>query len=223
MDKYKIFATKRRLKQYLSSIVFLFILIAGAFYPLLGYFIPLCMVLGLVSGFSHGRKWCDWFCPRGSFFDALIRPISPKKEIPRLLKNHPFRIAVFVFLMSVMAINLILRWPDPDKIGRFFMIMLYITTAAGIILALIFHQRSWCSFCPIGSLINWTSRDASHLKIDSAECVECKLCFRTCRMQIKPFLFKGEDTRAVRDRDCLRCGLCVAVCPKDALSTFPNR
>jgi polyferredoxin len=218
MDKYKIFAVKRRLKQYLSSIAFLFLLIGGWFYPLLGYFIPLCMVLGLASGFFQGRKWCDWFCPRGSFYDALIRPISPKKEIPRLLKAHPFRIAVFVFLISVIMINLIIRWPDLYKIGRFFMTMLYITTALGIILALIFHQRSWCSFCPIGSLINWTSRAASRLKIDAAQCVECKLCAKTCRMQIKPFLFKGEGIQIVRDRDCLRCGLCVAVCPKNALS-----
>ncbi len=217
MDKYKIFAAKRRLKQYISAAVFLFILIAGAFYPLLGYFIPLCMVLGLASGFFQGRKWCDWFCPRGSFYDALIRPISPNKEIPCLLKAHPFRIAVSVFLMSMILINLILRWPDPYKIGRFFMIMLYITTAAGIILALIFHQRSWCSFCPIGSLINWTSRAASPLKINSAECVECKLCAKTCRTQIKPYLFKAEGTQVVENRDCLRCGLCVAVCLKSAL------
>jgi len=217
MDKYKIFAAKRRLKQYLSAAVFLFILIGGWFNPLLGYFIPLCMILGGFTGFFQGRKWCDWLCPRGSFYDALIRPMSPQKEISRLFKTHPFRIAVMVILMSIMIINLIIRWPDPYKIGRFFMVMLYVTTTLGVILALVFHQRSWCSFCPIGSLINWTSRASSSLKIDSAECVECKLCAKTCRMQIKPYLFKAEGRQVVKDRDCLRCGLCVAVCPKDAL------
>lgn len=217
MDKYKIFAAKRRIKQYLSAAVFLFILIAGWFHPLLGYFIPLCMVLGVLTGFFHGRKWCDWLCPRGGFYDALIRPMSPQKEIPHLFKKQPFRIAVFVLLISVMLVNLILRWPDPYKIGRFFMLMLYFTTALGIILALIFQQRSWCSFCPIGSLINWTSRATFRLKINSAECLECKLCVKTCRIQLKPYLFKKEGMQEVKERDCLRCGLCVVVCPKNAL------
>lgn len=218
MHKYDIFAAKRRAKQYLSGMIFIFLLIAGWFYPLLGYFIPLCMLIGMVSGYFQGRKWCDWLCPRGSFYDSLMRMSSPNKQIPPLFRTHPFRIAVLVVLMSIMLINLIIRWPDPYKIGRFFMFMLYSTTALGIILALIFHRRSWCSFCPIGSLINWTSKSAPTLKIDSRQCVECKLCSKACPLQIKPYLFKGDGRETVKDRDCLRCGLCVAVCPKDALS-----
>jgi len=196
---------------------FLFLLIAGWFYPLLGYFIPLCMIIGAAMGFSQGRKWCDWYCPRGSFYDSLMRLASPNKEIPSLFKSHLFRIAVLVFLMSIMVVNLIIRWPDPYKIGRFFMLMLYSTTILGVILAVKFHRRSWCSFCPIGSIINWTNRTGPTLKINSPQCVECKLCSKVCPLQIKPYLFKGEGKQPVGDRDCLRCGLCVAVCPKEAL------
>lgn len=217
MHKYDIFAAKRRAKQYTTGIAFLFLLIAGWFHPLLGYFIPLCMLIGVALGFFQGRKWCDWFCPRGSFYDSLMRLASPNKEIPPLFKTHFFRIAVLVFLMSIMLINLIIRWPNPYKIGRFFMLMLYATTTLGVILALIFHRRSWCSFCPIGSLINWSSRCEPLLKIDSQQCVECKLCTKVCPLQIKPFLFKKEGIETVRDRDCLRCGLCAAVCPKGTL------
>jgi polyferredoxin len=218
MNKYDIFAAKRRAKQYLSGIIFLFLLIAGWFFPLLGYFIPLCMLVGLAMGSAQGRKWCDWLCPRGSFYDSLMRMASPNKEIPLLFKTHPFRIAVLVFLMSVIIINLIIRWPDPYQIGRFFMLLLYATTTAGVILAINFHRRAWCSFCPIGSLINWTSRSGSTLKIDSQQCVECRLCTKVCPLQIKPYSFRSEGIRTVADRDCLRCGLCVAVCPKAALS-----
>jgi ferredoxin-type protein NapH len=222
MVKPDIFLQKRRLKQSFNSLIFIAILLLGWQYPLLGYFIPLCMFLGLAVGLSRGRKWCDWYCPRGSFYDAVMRPLSTKKSIPSLFKNIYFRIGVLIFLLLVMTLNLILRWMNPFNIGRFFMFLLTITTVVGIILAIIFHQRSWCSFCPIGTVINLVSRDKEELKIKSSLCVDCKLCFQTCPMQIKPYLFKKEGVEVVKDADCLRCASCVADCPTKALSLEKN-
>jgi ferredoxin-type protein NapH len=218
MDKPDIFQQKRKIKQFFNSLLFIAILILGWFYPLLGYFIPLCMLIGLSIGFSRGRKWCDWYCPRGSFYDALIKGVSPGKDIPPLFRNIYFRAGVLIFLLLIMAGNLILRWPNPYNIGRFFMIMLTATTILGILLALAFHRRSWCVCCPIGTAINLISRGRGALRINSGLCVECKICFEVCPMQIKPYLFKGEGTKKVRDPDCLRCGLCVASCPTKALA-----
>src|SRR4030042_1437603 len=159
MTEYKIVEQKRKMKQFIMGIVFLAVIIGGWKYPLLGYFIPLCMLLGIGIGFFKGRKWCDWLCPRGSFFDVLIKPISPKKEIPRFFKGLPFRIGVLSFLMLMMTLQIIKRWPDPYKIGMFFVILLTVTTFVGIILALFFHRRTWCCFCPIGSMANWVGRN----------------------------------------------------------------
>ncbi|OQX21651.1 MAG: hypothetical protein BWK75_02765, partial [Candidatus Altiarchaeales archaeon A3] len=152
MTEYKIFEEKRKRKQFIIGIVFLAILIGGWKYPLLGYFIPVCMLIGIGISFFRGRKWCDWFCPRGSFFDAFIKPISPKKEIPEFFKSLPFRIGILSFLMLMMTFQIINRWPNPESIGMFFVILLTVTTIIGLILSLIFHHRIWCCFCPIGSM-----------------------------------------------------------------------
>ncbi len=218
MIEYKSFERKRKSKQFLMGIVFLAVLIGGWKYPLLGYFIPLCMLLGMGIGVFKGRKWCDWLCPRGSFFDVMIKPISPKKEILRFFKGLPIRIGMITFLMLMMTLQIIKRWPNPYKIGMFFVILLTVTTIIGIILALIFHHRTWCCFCPIGSMANWVGRGKYPLKIDSKLCTECKLCYKVCPSQVAPFNFKSQEVQPVSDGDCLKCKLCVLACPAKALN-----
>jgi polyferredoxin len=217
VDAFKDFAKKRQKKQFFMGIIFIAILLLGWRYPLVGFFIPLCMLLGAGIGLANGRKWCDWYCPRGSFSDFWIKLISPKKDIPLLFKDMRFRVAVLAFLTLVMAVNLILRWPNATKIGNFFVVMLTVTTLLGVVFAVLYHQRSWCSFCPIGTLINLTGRKNRPLTIDSPLCIECGLCRKVCPLQIKPYLFKDKAVEVVKDRDCLGCGSCVLACPKQAL------
>src|SRR3972149_586733 len=223
MAEYMIFEKKRKIKQFIMGVVFLFVLVGGWFYPLLGYFIPLCMLLGISIGLFKGRKWCDWFCPRGSFFDAFIKRVSPNKKIPFFFKGLPLRIGTLSFLMTMMLIQIIKRWPDPYKIGMFFVILLTITTVLGIFLAIVFHQRTWCYFCPIGSMANWIGKRKYPLKIDSQLCTECKLCYKVSPIQIAPFTFKKADVEIIKDSDCLKCNLCILACPKKALIFLERR
>lgn len=220
MPEYKILKKRRMAKQIIMGMFFIFILIGGWRWPLLGYFIPVCMLLGIGIGLFRGRKWCDWFCPRGSFADTLFKAVSPKREIPKIFKRLPLRIGFLSFLMAMMIIQIILRWPDPYKIGMFFVIMLTATTVLGIILALIFQQRTWCYICPIGSMANWVGRGKHLLRIDSKLCTECKACYKVCPIQVGAYRYKKDGIEVVKDGDCLKCRLCVAGCPKKALS-FP--
>jgi len=176
------------------------------------------MLLGLGISLFRGRKWCDWYCPRGSFFDSMVKPISPGKEIPPFFKRLPLRIGIFSFLILMMAVQIVKRWPNPYKIGMFFVMLLTVTTILGIILALIFHQRTWCCFCPIGSMANWAGRWRYPLRLDSNLCTECGLCYKACPIQAGPFRFKKTGIETVKDSDCLKCKLCVSVCPKKALA-----
>ena len=217
MQAYKLFQQKRKTKQLLTALLFVVILTFGWQYPLLGYFIPLCMLLGVGFGLARGRAWCDWSCPRGGFYDVLVSAVSPKREIPALARNLFFRIGVLAVLMTVMTYNLAKRWPDPYRMGMFLVGMVTVTTVIGIILALIFHQRTWCMVCPIGTMTNLIGRNRHPLRINSDLCVECKLCAKVCPVQIKPYTYKGKGIKMVKDGDCLKCGLCVAVCPKKAL------
>ncbi|MCX8023306.1 MAG: 4Fe-4S binding protein [Syntrophorhabdaceae bacterium] len=211
---------ERRIKQFIMGTVFIVLLIGGWYFSLIGYFIPLCMVAGIGMASIKGRKWCNWYCPRGSFADSYMKIISPEKRIPDFLKKTPVRVGVLLFLIGMLTYQIIRLWPDFYGIGRFFVILLTITTTVGIILGILLHQRSWCYICPIGTLSNWVGKNRYKLTIEPEKCIECKLCYKTCPMQLTPFEMKHEKEMKFKG-DCLKCGLCVATCPKEALK-FPG-
>jgi len=207
----------RKIEQYIMGTIFMVLLIASWYVPLIGYFIPVCMIAGVGMATVRGRQWCNWYCPRGSFADTYLKLISPGKRIPQVLKSNPFRIVVLVFLMAMLTFQIIRLWPDGFAIGGFFVILLTITTVIGIILSLIYHQRSWCYICPIGSLSSWAGKNKHQLTMNNEACISCKACSKSCPMQLAPVEMK-EAKEMQHKGDCLKCGLCVASCPKDALS-----
>jgi len=206
--------TTRHKKQIIIGIIFLVFLVSGWVYPLIGFFIPACMVLGLGIGAFKGRKWCDWYCPRGSFYDSLLKKLSPNREIPQYFKKIPVRVIIFSFLLIIMTLQIIRHWPDPYEIGKFFMALLTTTTIIGIILGFIFHQRTWCYICPVGTLSNLIGRDKSSLKLNSDKCVNCELCAKACPIQLKPY----DKEKTPDNYDCLKCNSCIDACPKKALN-----
>jgi polyferredoxin len=209
--------TIRNTKQYILGSIFVILLVAGWYLPIIGYFIPLCMVAGVGMAMTRGRQWCNWYCPRGSFADTFLTFISPGKKIPTVLRTTSFRLGVLAFLMLMLAIQITRLWPDWLAIGGFFIVLLTVTTVVGIILSIIYHQRSWCSICPIGSLSSWVGKNKHQLKIDNAACINCKACAKICPMQLAPVEMKESGEMCYKG-DCLKCGLCVAACPKGALS-----
>ncbi len=217
-ERFREFALRRQKRQLVMAVAFVAVMAGGWFFPLLGYFIPACMVLGMGVSFSRGRKWCDWYCPRGSAIDVLLKKISPGKEIPGFIRGWPVRTAILSFLMIFLAYQIMVRWPDFYSLGRFFVILLTVTTGVGVLLALFIHQRTWCYLCPIGTMQNWVGGKKYPLSIDSGACTECTLCSRVCPVGISPLSSKGEKSEIVKARDCLKCASCVAACPKGALS-----
>jgi ferredoxin-type protein NapH len=207
----------RRLKQYLMGTVFLILVPIGWFYPLIGYFIPLCMLAGIGIASLKGRKWCNWICPRGSFSDAYMKTMSQERQIPNYFRSLPLRIAVIIFLMSMLTYQIVRLWPDPCAIGKLFMTLLTITTGISAILAIIVHQRTWCYICPIGTISNWVGKNRQPLYVQDDLCTSCKLCDKSCPMGLAPNELKEKGKMSFWG-DCLKCGLCVKTCPKDALS-----
>jgi polyferredoxin len=218
MDEFLILKKKRKKRQLILSGVFIFILLGGWIWPVLGYFVPLCFLLSMAIAIFNGRKWCDWLCPRGSFYDTLIKPISSQGKIPEAFKNPRFRKIIFFLLCLIFVSNILSRWPDPAAIGRFFIILMSITTIIGVALAIIFHQRSWCFICPAGIAAGWIGGKRKPLQFTSRFCTECQLCSNICPMQLSPYQSKKMEKEIIADSDCLKCNLCVAVCPKNALS-----
>lgn len=207
----------RSIKQFMLGSIFVALLIAGWFYSLIGYFIPLCMVAGVGLAAFRGRTWCNYMCPRGSFADTYMKAISPERNIPVLLRRVPVRLGVLAFLMAMLIFQIVRLWPDGYAIGRFFIILLTVTTIVGIFLALLFHQRAWCSICPIGSLSSWVGANRRPLKMNRDSCISCGLCAKNCPMKLSPNVLKDAPAMEFKG-DCLKCGLCVKTCPKQALS-----
>lgn len=193
--------------------------VAGWRYPVLGYFIPLCMAAGLGIAIFRGRSWCDWLCPRGSFWDVILSPIGGKRAIPSLLRKSWFRLMVMALLMLVLATQLPRFWPSIQGMGLVFVTMLTVTTAVGIVLGIVFHPRSWCVICPIGTMGSWLGRGRYPLTI-GAQCNACTACDKICPIRIDRWQYRpeGGEAVAIPEGDCLKCGLCIAACPQQALT-----
>lgn len=211
---------KRHMQQYLFWIL-LFFLAIGIIYPAIGLFAIICMLAPVVLAPYKGRYWCGNFCPRGSFYDNVIAKLSPQKPIPAVFRSKSFRVFMVVFIMSVFGIQMYYAWGDLGEMGMVFVRIILITTIVGIVLGLVYHQRTWCSFCPMGTLASWFSAKPKPMPLQVKDsCVDCKLCTTACPLQLTPYIEKG-NTQGFTHSDCLKCNRCVEKCPKKALS-FQN-
>lgn len=207
---------KRIFHQWVLLPVVVFTIALGWKYPILGFSAPIVMVAGIIGGFINSRYVCGNLCPRGSFFDRILARFSRKISTPAFMKTLSFRIFIFVVLMGFMGSQILQKPYEWRHWGLVFWRMCVITTTIGIILGLVFHQRAWCIFCPIGTLQNIFGEKSHHLQIDSNLCKECRACERACIMHIPIVSYK--QTGIVTDNDCVKCSECVFVCPANALS-----
>ena len=209
-------ARRRGLRQSAVWWILPAIVVAGWWYPALGFFVPACMFAAWGIAIARGRSWCDWMCPRGAFNDSVLSRVSRKGGIPAFLRSAGFRIFMLLVLMTVLALRLPHAWPDPNRIGLVFVMLLTVTTAVAIVVGILFHQRTWCLFCPAGTVSNWIGRGKPpRLLIRDELCTECKRCSKVCPVQLRPFVYRSKGL--VTDADCLKCGLCVEACPSRAL------
>ncbi|GAB6098245.1 4Fe-4S binding protein [Halanaerocella petrolearia] len=205
-------------------------LVVGWQYPIIGTAALICMLAPvIVATWKDGRVWCGALCPRGSFNDNLLAKISRSAKIPKLFKTGYFRISFFIFLVYNFVVGIINAQGDLVKIGFVFYKIIFITTVITVLLGIIFHERTWCSFCPMGSLsalVIKLKRNLSRvkdeikqkpkrIKVDKDKCVNCDLCTKECPMGLEPYDFTGDNDK---DLDCLHCEKCVYSCPVDALT-----
>jgi polyferredoxin len=204
----------RRLRQWLLAPIVVVTIAFGWRHPWLGFTVPTAMLLGVIGGLRRGRYVCGNLCPRGSFFDRLIAPLAARRGIPLRLRSMPLRWGVFTLLMGFMVWRLATDPADPGHWGFVFWSMCAITTIAGVVLALIFHPRSWCAVCPVGTMSNVFGGGKYQLSIDPS-CRECGKCEQRCTFDLSIVRHKGAGV--VTERDCLQCSACAESCPIGAL------
>jgi ferredoxin-type protein NapH len=203
-------------------IVLIFFLGVGTFYPVIGALALICMLAPVAGAFFQGRSWCGSFCPRGSFNDILLSKVSFKGKTPTLFRQLWFRITFLALLMSAFTVQIIWAWGKPVAIGAVFMRMIMTTTIITIVLGLIYQPRTWCQFCPMGTIAHLITKWRSHSKklnlvtFKENACIDCKVCTKSCPVNIDVHRYK--EAGRVDHPDCLKCSVCVSKCPKKALS-----
>ncbi len=199
-----------KITPYLGIIVVI-VSIGGIFYPKLGYFLLLVFASLMIIAPFRGRWFCGNLCPRGSFVDFWLGPISRKVKIPPLLKSMRLRVPIFVALMGFMILRVMEAQGIVDKVGMVFVTMCILTTSASILFGVAIAPRAWCSFCPMGTLQRALGKNKYQLKVDRELCIECGICQKVCPMQLPV-------NEIQRSPDCIKCARCVEACPKEALS-----
>ena len=184
-------------------------------YPLLGLTVPLVMFTGIVGSFIRGRYVCGNLCPRGAFLERLTPKLSANRKIPLFFQNMGFRIIALFTLMGLMMYRGLQNPSDPLHWGYVFWTLCVLTTIIAVVLAVTIHPRTWCTFCPIGTMQNLIGGGKGQLLIDEEACKECHLCEKVCAFNLAKAAHK--ETGYLPDRDCLKCSECITVCPNDAL------
>lgn len=198
-----------KITPYLGIIVII-ISIGGIFYPKLGYFLLLVFATLMIIAPFRGRWFCGNLCPRGSFVDFWLGPISRKVKIPQIFRSMWLRVPIFISLMGFMVFRIIQTQGVVDKVGMVFVTLCILTTSVAILFGVAIAPRAWCSFCPMGTLQRSLGGSKYQLQVDKEKCIECALCQKVCPMQL--------PVKEIQENpDCIKCARCVEACPKEAL------
>ncbi|MCB7090046.1 4Fe-4S binding protein [Enterocloster bolteae] len=83
-----------------------------------------------------------------------------------------------------------------------------------VVIISIFIYRPFCKYiCPLGALYGLFNRFSFYrMEIDKNKCIDCKVCERNCRMQVKVL-------ENINSAECIRCMECKNICPKGAIET----
>ena len=194
-------------------------LVLGYFFPLVGFVAFICMIGPVLTSLRKGRFWCGNICPRGNMYDRLLSKYSPHKPIPKFVRTFGFRLFMVFFIFTMFGVQFYLAWGDWNGMALVFWRIILITTVVGVVLSFIYAPRTWCSFCPIGTISYWvaprkgklpTSFKNIHVADNCA--MKCKSCARVCPMQLAPYDSRGQAEGYLHP-DCIKCGNCVQACP----------
>lgn len=212
----------------------LLVAIGGLWEPKLGLLVVFIMAGLTITSFFTGRYWCGNFCPHGSLFDKLLLPVSKLKKIPNFLRSKPMVIGFFLFFMinfSRKLIRVSKAWGSfdfLDKLGLLFTNTYLMVLIVGGALAIFVNPRTWCQFCPMGSLQKLSYKLGSLLGVakktekkvtisNKNMCHACGKCSRVCPFQLTPYL-EFSDNNQFDNTNCIKCSTCIENCPANILS-----
>ncbi len=190
-----------------------------------------CVVL-VISLLFVGRLFCGWLCKLSAFQDyteAVYRWIGFR---PKLLHTRARMVRLFMFVpyflpvlytwrevgLSTAYLNLgkVEPWTGDLPTTILGTVFYFATVTFG--LTALFGRRAFCRLvCPFALFFQLFERIPWIPRItQTGRCIGCDVCDQTCPMGIS---VENEIMRQgkVTDPECIRCMICVDVCPVKAL------
>jgi len=191
------------------------------------------IVFGLqfLSALFVGRLWCGWVCPAAGLgevcFGVNNRPVGGRANVIKWFIWAPW-LAIIV-MMAVRAggyqrvdfFHLTERGVSVDEPQKYF--IYYIVVGVFLALSVFLGRRAGCHticwmapFMILGrklrNLVGWP---ALRLRAEADRCINCKKCTQNCTMSLD--VNSLVQAGAMEHSECVLCGACVDVCPKDVI------
>lgn len=208
-----------------------YVIIDGASQGIInGSFVSFALML--VSALFVGRLWCGWVCPGGGLQEICFAITDKPAQRGRLDWIKWFIWVPWLAIIAVLAIsaggyrrvNLLHLTESGISVTQpFSYITYYMVTGIFVVLSLLAGRRAGCHyicwmapFMILGRKIrNVLAWPALRLRAETDWCISCKKCTANCPMSLD--VNGMVQKRAMENSECILCGTCVDVCPKDVI------
>lgn len=198
--------------------------LAGSFFVFLGMFL-----FSLV----FGRLFCGWVCPAGGLGECLILAQDAKHKggkrnwvkfgiwLPWLLGIAYF----FLLNRNHLKADFLYQTESGISVLNIYAYVIYYAVLLlVVVLSLITGKRGFCHsvcwmapFMIVGTYLkNRIDYPSLRLVSKSESCIHCMKCNKKCPMSLD--VERAVTHQAMENSECILCGECVDVCPKQAIA-----